>query len=100
MPYAFTEHGVAMLSSVLKSDRAVQMNIWIMRAFVRLRESIASHHELGDKIAALERKYQDHDGEIAAIFEAIQALLQPPAQTKRKIGFGTAGAEPATINKP
>lgn len=90
LPYAFTEHGVAMLSSVLNSDRAVQMNILIVRAFVKLREAMATHQELAHKIDALERKYQDHDSEIQAIFGAIKELLEPPAPPKRRIGFGTA----------
>jgi hypothetical protein len=86
-PYAFTEQGVAMLSSVLNSERAVQVNIAIMRAFVKLREVMATHKDLAHKIEALERKYQDHDKEIQVIFQAIKKLLEPPATPKRRIGF-------------
>lgn len=89
LPYAFTEQGVAMLSSVLNSDRAVQVNIAIMRAFVKLREVMTTHKDLAHKIEALERKYQDHDQEIQVIFQAIKRLLEPPAAPKRRIGFQT-----------
>jgi len=85
-PYAFTEHGVAMLSSVLRSRRAVHVNILIMRAFVRLREAMLNHERLAAKIAVLERKY---DGQFVVVFEAIRALLTPsPSPSRRRIGFG------------
>jgi hypothetical protein len=86
MPFVFTEQGVAMLSSVLKSDRAIQVNIAIMRAFVKLRELLATHRELAQRLQALERKFQRHDGQIREVFDAIRALLgsQPD---KRPIGF-------------
>jgi hypothetical protein len=87
-PYAFTELGVAMLSSVLSSDRAIVVNIAIMRAFVKLREVMATHKDLAQKVEALERKYKDHDEEIQVIFKAIKKLLEPPPQSpKRRIGF-------------
>ena len=87
-PYAFTEQGVAMLSSVLASKRAVQVNIAIMRAFVKLREVMATHKDLANKIEALERKYSEHDEEIQVIFKAIKKLLEPPPlPPKRRIGF-------------
>jgi len=87
-PYAFTEQGVAMLSSVLNSQRAVQVNIAVMRAFVKLREVMATHKDLAYKIEALERKYSKHDAEIQVIFKAIKKLLAPPpAPPKRRIGF-------------
>jgi hypothetical protein len=77
-----------MLSSVLNSERAVQVNIAIMRAFVKLREVIATHKELAQKIAALERKYQDHDSQIVEVFDAIRQLLEPkPVPPGRRIGF-------------
>jgi ORF6N domain len=89
-PYAFTEQGVAMLSSVLNSNRAVQVNIAIMRAFVKLREVMATHKELAAKIEALERKYRTHDDELQVVFKAIKKLLEPPpAPPKRRIGFKT-----------
>jgi len=84
LPFAFTEQGVAMLSSVLKSDRAIQVNIAIMRAFVKLRELLATHQELAVRLEELERKFQKHDGQIRQVFDAIRALLEPP---KSAIGF-------------
>jgi hypothetical protein len=87
-PYAFTEQGVAMLSSVLNSKRAIQVNILIMRAFVKLREVMATHKDLAQKIEALERKYQEHDEELQVVFKAIKRLLEPtPLPPKRKVGF-------------
>jgi hypothetical protein len=87
-PYVFTEQGVAMLSSVLNSERAVQVNIAIMRAFVKLREVIATHKELAHKIADLERKFQAHDSQIEEVFDAIRQLLEPkPVPPGRRIGF-------------
>src|SRR5438309_10609059 len=76
-PYAFTEQGVAMLSSVLASARAIQVNIAIMRAFVKLREMVASHRELAAKLAELERKVGGHDTQIRSLFEAIRQLMEP-----------------------
>lgn len=88
LPFAFTEQGVAMLSSVLRSDQAVQVNIAIMRAFVRLREMLATHRELAQKIEELERRY---DGQFKVIFEAIRALIEAPARRGDRIGFRTEG---------
>lgn len=85
MPYAFTEQGVAMLSSVLRSKRAVQVNIEIMRAFVRLRRILASHADLARKLATLEKKY---DGQFRVVFEAIRQLMTPPEKPRKVIeGF-------------
>ena len=78
LPFAFTEQGVAMLSSVLNSERAVQVNIAIMRAFVKLREILSTHRELGEKIAELEKKYRQHDDKIQVVFDAIRELIEPP----------------------
>ncbi|MBM4091633.1 MAG: ORF6N domain-containing protein [Planctomycetes bacterium] len=84
-PFVFTEHGILMLSSVLRSERAVQVNIAIMRAFVRLREMLATHKELARKLDELERKY---DSQFRVVFEAIRQLMAPPtAAEKRRIGF-------------
>jgi phage regulator Rha-like protein len=83
-PYAFTEQGVAMLSSVLNSERAVQVNIVIIRAFVKLREMLATHKELKQKIEAMEKKY---DNQFKVVFQAIKQLMSPPKKSKRKIGF-------------
>ena len=87
-PYAFTEQGVAMLSSVLRSRRAIQVNIAIMRAFVKLREILSAHEELAQKLKDLEQKIERHDKEIVAIFQAIRQLMAPPVtKSKRRIGF-------------
>ena len=87
-PYAFTQEGVAMLSGVFRSQRAVQVNILIMRAFVRLREVLATHEDLAQKLEELEKKVTGHDKEIKAIFEAIRSLLEPGELPKRQqIGF-------------
>ena len=84
----FTEQGVAMLSSVLRSKRAIQVNIAIMRVFVRLKEIISTHKELAYKLNELERKIEKHDEEIHGIFEAIRQLMAPPPEEKRRIaGF-------------
>ncbi len=83
-PYAFTEQGVAMLSSVLRSPRAVQVNIEIMRAFVRLRQLLASHAELAQRLAELEQKY---DAQFKVVFDAIRQLMAPPTRQQRQIGF-------------
>lgn len=85
--FAFTEQGVAMLSSVLNSPRAVQVNIEIMRAFVRLREVTATNRELAQKLAELERRIASHDQEIQTIFEAIHQLMTPPEKPRQGIGF-------------
>jgi hypothetical protein len=88
MPRVFTEQGVAMLSSVLNSRRAIQVNIAIMRTFVRLKTIISTHKELTHKLAELERKIDKHDKDIGLIFEAIRQLMEPPPEKpKRLIGF-------------
>ena len=85
LPYAFTEQGVAMLSSVLKSPRAVQVNIAIMRAFVRLRQLLATHRDLAEKLAEMEKKY---DKQFKIVFEIIHQLMEPPAEPKKgRMGF-------------
>jgi hypothetical protein len=85
LPYAFTEQGVAMLSSVLRSDRAIHVNIEIMRAFVRLRRILATHTDLACKLASLEKRY---DGQFKAGFNAIRELMMPRvSKNKRRIGF-------------
>jgi hypothetical protein len=86
-PYAFTEQGVAMLSSVLRSQRAVQVNIAIMRAFVKLREILASNRELARRLDEMEKKY---DRQFKVVFDAIRELMRPPEKPRRRIGFGTA----------
>ena len=85
--YAFTEQGIAMLSSVLNSEHAIQVNIQIMRAFVKLKQFLATHRELADKLEELEVKIGKHEVEIQAIFKAIRQLIKPPEKPIEKIGF-------------
>jgi uncharacterized membrane protein len=89
LPYAFTEQGVAMLSSVLNSDRAIEVNIAIMRAFVQLREILGTHKDLACKLTELEKKLGEHDEKFQIVFEAIRQLMVPPPapEKKRRIGF-------------
>ena len=87
LPYAFTEQGVAMLSSVLRSKRAIEVNIAIMRAFVQLRKTLDSHAELAQKLADLQQRVEGHDEQIQAIFEVIRQLMAPPDKKVKKIGF-------------
>jgi len=87
LPYAFTEHGALMLASVLNSSRAVEASIYVVRAFIRLREILLTHKELAKKLKELELKIDSHDQHIQAIFDVINQLLIPPEKPKRKIGF-------------
>jgi hypothetical protein len=87
LPYAFTEQGVAMLSSVLRSERAIEANIAIMRAFVRMRQVIATHRQFADKLAELEKKLGTHDRQIAAVFDALRRLMAAPEKPRKEIGF-------------
>lgn len=87
-PYAFTEQGVAMLSSVLRSERAIQVNIVVMRAFIKLREILATHKDLAQQLDALEKKYGKHEIQIKAVFDAIRKLVEAPiVRPARRIGF-------------
>ncbi|MBI4777426.1 ORF6N domain-containing protein [Candidatus Desantisbacteria bacterium] len=83
-PYAFTEHGILMLSSVLNSERAILVNIQIMRTFTKLRKILASHEDLRKKIEAMEERY---DSQFRVVFDAIKSLMSPPAKDIKKIGF-------------
>jgi hypothetical protein len=88
LPYAFTEHGAIMAANVLNSPRAVQMSVFVVRAFVRLRRMFGAHKEMAAKLSELERKVASHDGNIRALFDAIRQLMTPPEPpTKRSIGF-------------
>jgi hypothetical protein len=87
LPFVFTEQGVAMLSSVLKSKRAIHVNIIIMRAFVKLRQVLATHKELAHKLYQLEQKVGQNSTEIQLIFKAIKKMMVPPKEKPRKIGF-------------
>ena len=87
LPYAFTEHGAIMAANVLNSPHAVQMSVFVVRAFVRLRHMVTTHKKLAAKLAELERKVASHDGHINRLFEAIRQLMEPPAASSRRIGF-------------
>jgi len=90
LPYAFTEHGAIMAASVLNSPKAVEVSVFVVRAFVQLREVLAGHKELARKIAQLERKLGDHDEQIMVLVEAIKQLMDPkPPPKTRRIGFNT-----------
>lgn len=88
LPLAFTEHGAIMAAAVLNSPRAIAVSVYVVRAFVRLREAIASHQEFASKLAELEQKLIEHDERFAQVFEAIHEMIQPaPIPLKRRIGF-------------
>jgi hypothetical protein len=94
LPYAFTEHGAIMAASVLNTPRAVEMSVFVVRAFVRLRNFLAAHKELAEKLAELERRLSSHDEQIVAIIDAIKRLMAPPPRPdapappdKRRTGF-------------
>jgi hypothetical protein len=87
LPYAFTEHGAIMAASVLNTPRAIESSIFVVRAFVGLRQILATHTELARKFLELEAHLKDHDQEIQAIFEAIHQLMAPPEKPKKKIGY-------------
>jgi hypothetical protein len=89
-PYAFTEQGVAMLSSVLRSPRAVQVNIAIVRAFVKLREILSSHRDLARRLDEMESKY---DEQFEVVFDAIRELMRPPEKPRARIGFRPSAAD-------
>lgn len=98
LPFAFTEQGVAMLSSVLRSKQAVQVNIAIMRAFVRLRELLSTHADFARKLEAMEKKY---DAQFKVVFDAIRQLMSPPpSSTKKEIGFHVKESAPKYRAKP
>jgi len=87
LPYAFTEHGAIMAASVLNTPRAIEASIFVVRAFVRLRQMVSTHKELSVKLSELESKIENHDESIEAIFEAIRQLMAPPEKSRGKIGF-------------
>jgi ORF6N domain len=87
LPYAFTEHGVIMAATVLNSEQAVRMSVYVVRAFVRLREALAANKELAAKLAELEKHLETHDGTIQKIIDILKRLMNPPPSRRRKIGF-------------
>jgi len=98
LPYAFTEHGALMLGNVLKSSRAVEVSLLVVRAFVQIREMLSTHKELAAKLDQLERKVSSHDQAIAGLIDAIRQLMNPPAPVRRGIGF-TAEMDSKPRNK-
>ena len=93
LPYVFTEHGAIMAATVLNSERAVEMSVFVVRAFVRLREMLANNHELAAKIDELERRLDTHDSSIQDLIEAIKELMAPDPPTGRRIGFQLPAAK-------
>ena len=91
MPYAFTEQGVAMLSSVLNSERAIEVNIAIMRAFVKLRQMLATNEDLNRKFAAVIRKLSTHDKYFTLVFDELKRLSEPSTPSRKQIGFKAKG---------
>jgi hypothetical protein len=92
LPYAFTEQGIAMLSTVLRSERAIEVNIAIMRTFVRLRQLLATHEELAQRLERLEWRQSEQEGRVQYVFETIQQLIEAPTEVppKRRIGLPTS----------
>ena len=89
LPYAFTEHGAIMAATVLNSKRAIQMSIFVVRAFVRMREALAANQQIAAKLTELEHRLENHDGTIQELVAAIRELMLPPPPSRRRIGFQT-----------
>ena len=87
LPWAFTEHGAIMVATILNSPRAVEMSVFIVRAFVRLRDLARSHAEVARHLATLERRVTAHDADLKEVFAALRQLLEPPTRPRRRIGF-------------
>ena len=99
LPYAFTEHGAIMAATVLNSERAVEMSIFVVRAFVRMREVLSSNQKIVSKLGELERRLETHDSDIQQLIEAIRELMTPPEPNRRKIGFEFPSAPAKTHGK-
>ena len=87
LPYAFTEHGVTMLASVLNSDRATQMSLFIVRAFIKMREMLSTHKDLANKIEEIERKQKEHGDLLASVYSVVKQLINEPVKEKGQFGF-------------
>ncbi|OHC71516.1 MAG: hypothetical protein A3H93_20455 [Rhodocyclales bacterium RIFCSPLOWO2_02_FULL_63_24] len=98
LPYAFTEHGALMLGNVLKSSRAIEVSLLVVRAFVQIREMLSAHKDISAKLDQMERKLSSHDQAIAGLIDAIRQLMNPPAPARRGIGF-TANIDSKPRNK-
>jgi phage regulator Rha-like protein len=89
LPYAFTEHGAIMVASILNTAKAIEVSVYVVRAFIRIREYLATHKQLAQKLAELEQKIGTHDQAIQSLIDAIHQLMAPPVKPKRRIGFHT-----------
>ena len=98
LPYAFTEHGAIMAATILNSQRAIEMRVFIVRAFIQLRDLLSSHKQLSSSLDDLERKLASHDRDITMIVNAIRNLITPPSQKKRQIGFAVDEEENESCN--
>ena len=97
LPYAFTEHGAIMAASVLNSPRAVEMSIFVVRAFVRMREALATSQQISAKLSELEHKLERHDTEIQTLIDAIKELMEPASPGQSKIGFAVPSPGPKAL---
>ena len=98
-PYAFTEHGAIMAATVLNSERAVEMSVFVVQAFVRMRRALATNRQVLAKLAEVERRLETHDADIQALMEAIRELINPPDPPRRRIGFETPEDSPKSRSK-
>lgn len=99
LPNAFTEHGAIMAASILNSDRADEMSLFVVRAFIRMREALAANQQIITKLSELERKVEGHDSDIQDLIEAIRELMEPPPATNRRIGFTLASGSAKESSK-
>jgi len=99
LPYAFTEHGAIMAATVLNSQRAIEMSIFVVRAFVRMREALAANRQIVAKLTELESHLESHDADIQELVEAIRELMAPPARNGRRIGFDYTSGSPKLRGK-
>jgi len=99
LPYAFTEHGAIMAATVLNSQRAIEMSIFVVRAFVRMREALAANRQIVAKLTELESRLESHDADIQELVEAIRELMAPPARNGRRIGFDYTSGSPKLRGK-
>ena len=95
LPWAFTEHGAIMAASILNSPRALEMSVFVVRAFVRLRDLAKAHGDLAKQLAALELRVTGHDEDLSQVLDALRRLIEPPGKPRRSIGFGTEPEGPA-----
>jgi phage regulator Rha-like protein len=99
LPYAFTEHGVIMAASILNSERADEMSLFVVRAFIRMREALAANQQIIAKLSELESKVEGHDSAIQDLIEAIRELMEPPPASQRRIGFSLAASSAKESSK-